>query len=202
MPIPTTPIAWLNWLANLPEEQPKALTRTRRITGDLSVVHTIVLLVLHRHAVTDRRPLTTHTISLESGRSISHSQLETLEERGHVTQAKINSPDHGTVTGWSLRPECVQRMAAINLGLTAMLASIRRGIAIQHELSELLADHLSEPAARFLKADTQLTIRPSVHHAIINAIETRFQFTFADADLAAITCVGDLSRIIKRHSAS
>ena len=202
MSIPSTPIAWLNWLANLPEEQPKAVARTRRITGDLSVVHTIVLLVLHHHATTDRRPLTTHTISIESGRSISHSQLETLEERGHVIQAPTTSPDHGTVTGWSLRPECVQRMAAIHLGLTAMLASIRRGIAIQHELAEILSDHLPESAVHFLSADHPLTLRPSVHHAIINAIELRFAFTFADSDLAAIASVRDLARIVKRHSAT
>jgi len=196
MPTPTTPVAWLNWLLNQPEEIQSAKQRTSRVLGNLSPVHALIMLILLDHRTGDRRPVTANTISIETSRQVSFSQMDVLRKRGLVTSCQFVCQPHGTVRGWRIEETAVARVTAMRDGLTRMIRIQNQTISIFHELAELLA---AIGGTIPLRPETRITPPEIPVRHLLPAIEQAFRIPIPDS-LTATATAWDLSRHIRKHS--
>jgi acyl carrier protein len=196
-PTPTTPIAWLNWLLNQPENITAPKERTAKILGDISPVSALILLVLLDHHLTDDLAITSHSVTLETSRQVSHSQITVLEHRGLIISASEHIPVKGHVTVWRIAPAAVPKVTAIRDGLARMILRQNQQIEIFHRIAELIAD--IDPAFT-LRPQTPVSSLDRNTIAFIDSAEKAFSVSIPDALIIRPATVWNLVTHIRKNS--
>ena len=202
MKLPTSPSELISWIHSAPDPPPVLVAKVASILGSFTRVETIILLAILAVHDSGDAPAVTATVIERAGRSISHSQLDTLRKKGHLCQSQRQTK-RTLAFAWSVTEETMPIIRQIDTTLRTFIARSNARIATQLVLSEITARYVGCDPARIHLHHTigpQLGIDFTTDRDFITLLQDHFSIRLPAQQLKPIVTIADLLSLIRRLS--